>query len=95
MKENTRPRKLMIILDDDQVAEVSKAEPEITNAVETMIKKGKWSVPGYRVSQARSGPKEATFFRDSLRVEVCSLLEADQIRSRNAKQEKFGEFSLM
>lgn len=33
-----------------QVTEVSKARPEITKAVETMLKKGKWSVPGYRVS---------------------------------------------
>jgi hypothetical protein len=33
-----------------QVAEVAEARPEITKAVETMVKKGKWSVPGYRVS---------------------------------------------
>jgi hypothetical protein len=32
---------------------VSKARPEITKAVETMLKKGKWSVPGYRVSLSR------------------------------------------
>jgi hypothetical protein len=36
-----------------QVTEVSKARPEITKAVETMLKKGKWSVPGYRVSLSR------------------------------------------
>jgi len=34
---------------NDQVDEVGKARPEITKATETMIKKGKWTVPGYRV----------------------------------------------
>ncbi|RSH93919.1 ATP synthase d subunit [Saitozyma podzolica] len=34
--------------EDLTVTEVSKARPEITKAVETMLKKGKWSVPGYR-----------------------------------------------
>lgn len=38
-----------------QVTEVSKARPEITKAVETMLKKGKWSVPGYRVSRIWRG----------------------------------------
>ena len=33
-----------------QVDEVAKARPEITKAVESMLKKGKWTVPGYRVS---------------------------------------------
>jgi len=33
-----------------QVDEVGKARPEITKATETMLKKGKWTVPGYRVS---------------------------------------------
>lgn len=33
-----------------QITEIAKAQPQITEAVETMIKKGKWSVPGYRVS---------------------------------------------
>lgn len=33
--------------DDLTAAEVGHANPEITKAVETMIKKGKWSVPGY------------------------------------------------
>lgn len=35
--------------EDLTVDEVAKARPEITKAVETMIKKGKWTVPGYRV----------------------------------------------
>lgn len=35
---------------NNQVDEVGKARPEITKATETMIKKGKWTVPGYRVS---------------------------------------------
>lgn len=35
-----------------QITEIAKAQPQITQAVETMIQKGKWSVPGYRV---RSG----------------------------------------
>ncbi|KAK6903154.1 hypothetical protein I203_108417 [Kwoniella mangroviensis CBS 8507] len=34
--------------EDLTVDEVAKARPEINKAVETMIKKGKWSVPGYR-----------------------------------------------
>ncbi|WWC89774.1 uncharacterized protein L201_004700 [Kwoniella dendrophila CBS 6074] len=34
--------------EDLTVDEVAKARPEISQAVETMIKKGKWSVPGYR-----------------------------------------------
>jgi len=34
--------------EDLTVAEVAEARPEITKAVETMVKKGKWSVPGYR-----------------------------------------------
>lgn len=34
--------------EDLTVAEVGAARPEITKAVETMIKKGKWTVPGYR-----------------------------------------------
>ncbi|KAK4684876.1 F-type H+-transporting ATPase subunit d, partial [Tremellales sp. Uapishka_1] len=34
--------------EDLTVAEVAKARPEIEKAVETMVKKGKWSVPGYR-----------------------------------------------
>ncbi|KAL7424214.1 ATP synthase d subunit [Cryptotrichosporon argae] len=34
--------------EDLTVAEVSHARPEITKAVETMLKKGKWTVPGYR-----------------------------------------------
>ncbi|KAK8869606.1 hypothetical protein IAR55_000173 [Kwoniella newhampshirensis] len=34
--------------EDLTVDEVAKARPEITKAVETMVKKGKWSVPGYR-----------------------------------------------
>ena len=38
-----------------QVDEVGKARPEITKATETMIKKGKWTVPGYRVSLLRTG----------------------------------------
>lgn len=33
--------------DDLTVADVGHANPEITKAVETMIKKGKWTVPGY------------------------------------------------
>lgn len=32
------------------MTEVANARPEISKAVETMIKKGKWTVPGYRVS---------------------------------------------
>lgn len=36
--------------EDLTVAEINKAKPEIEKSVETMIKKGKWSVPGYRVS---------------------------------------------
>ncbi|CAD6567434.1 MAG: ATP synthase d subunit [Tremellales sp. Tagirdzhanova-0007] len=34
--------------EDLTVDEVSDARPEIRKAVETMLKKGKWSVPGYR-----------------------------------------------
>ncbi|WVN86659.1 uncharacterized protein L203_101828 [Cryptococcus depauperatus CBS 7841] len=34
--------------EDLTVDEVAKARPEITKAVETMVKKGKWTVPGYR-----------------------------------------------
>lgn len=30
-----------------QVDEVSEARPEVSKAVETMLKKGKWTVPGY------------------------------------------------
>lgn len=36
--------------EDLTVDEVGSAQPQITQAVETMIKKGKWTVPGYRVS---------------------------------------------
>ena len=36
--------------EDLTVKEVTEAQPQITKAVETMVKKGKWSVPGYRVS---------------------------------------------
>lgn len=41
--------------EDLTVREVSEAQPQITKAVETMVKKGKWSVPGYRVSLAARG----------------------------------------
>ncbi|WOO81358.1 ATP synthase subunit d, mitochondrial [Vanrija pseudolonga] len=34
--------------EDLTAAEVGHARPEITHAVETMLKKGKWTVPGYR-----------------------------------------------
>ncbi|ODN83370.1 hypothetical protein L202_01522 [Cryptococcus amylolentus CBS 6039] len=34
--------------EDLTVDEVAKARPEIAKAVETMVKKGKWTVPGYR-----------------------------------------------
>ncbi|EIW70037.1 hypothetical protein TREMEDRAFT_38700 [Tremella mesenterica DSM 1558] len=34
--------------EDLTVDEVAKARPEISKAVETMVKKGKWTVPGYR-----------------------------------------------
>jgi F-type H+-transporting ATPase subunit d len=34
--------------EDLTVAEVGQAQTEIPKAVETMIKKGKWTVPGYR-----------------------------------------------
>lgn len=34
--------------EDLTVAEVGQAQPELVKAVETMIKKGKWTVPGYR-----------------------------------------------
>lgn len=43
---------LMHVLTYPKVEEVGKARPEITKATETMIKKGKWTVPGYRVSLA-------------------------------------------
>jgi len=33
--------------EDLTVEEVSQSRPEITKAVETMLKKGKWTVPGY------------------------------------------------
>lgn len=59
---------------------MSNARPEIRSAVETMIKKGKWTVPGYRVS------RPSPFHFSSGRRTV-----ADDLPS----QEKFGEFSLM
>ncbi|EJD01280.1 ATP synthase d subunit [Fomitiporia mediterranea MF3/22] len=34
--------------EDLSVEDVGNAHPEITKAVETMIKKGKWTVPGYK-----------------------------------------------
>ena len=34
--------------EDLTVAEVAQAQPELNTAVETMIKKGKWTVPGYQ-----------------------------------------------
>ncbi|KAI5448827.1 ATP synthase d subunit [Naganishia albida] len=34
--------------EDLTITEIAKAQPQITQAVETMIQKGKWSVPGYR-----------------------------------------------
>ncbi len=34
-----------------QLDDVAKARPEITKAVENMVKKGKWTVPGYTESQ--------------------------------------------
>lgn len=37
--------------EDLTVKEISESQPQITKAVETMVKKGKWSVPGYRVSR--------------------------------------------
>ena len=33
-----------------QIHDVAHARPEITKTVDTMVKKGKWGVPGYRVS---------------------------------------------
>lgn len=35
-----------------QLDDVSKARPEITSAVEAMISKGKWTVPGYTESES-------------------------------------------
>lgn len=40
--ENARP------LEDLTVDDVGAAHPRITEAVETMLKKGKWTVPGYK-----------------------------------------------
>jgi len=40
--EDARP------FEDLTVDEVGNAHPRITEAVETMLKKGKWSVPGYK-----------------------------------------------
>lgn len=34
-----------------QIHDVAKARPEVQKTVDTMLKKGKWSVPGYRVSR--------------------------------------------
>ena len=31
-----------------QAEDVGKAHPRIVEAVETMVKKGKWTVPGYK-----------------------------------------------
>jgi len=39
--ENARP------FEDLTVEDVGRAHPQIAQAVETMVKKGKWSVPGY------------------------------------------------
>jgi len=33
-----------------QINDVAKARPEVQKTVDTMLQKGKWSVPGYRVS---------------------------------------------
>lgn len=35
---------------DVQLDDVAKARPEITKAVENMVAKGKWTVPGYTES---------------------------------------------
>lgn len=35
-----------------QLDDVAKARPEITKAVENMVKKGKWTVPGYTESES-------------------------------------------
>lgn len=35
-----------------QLDDVSKARPEITKAVEAMVSKGKWTVPGYVESES-------------------------------------------
>ncbi|KAJ9096362.1 hypothetical protein QFC21_005183 [Naganishia friedmannii] len=34
--------------EDLTITEIAEAQPQITHAVETMIQKGKWTVPGYR-----------------------------------------------
>jgi hypothetical protein len=34
-----------------QLDDVAKARPEITKAVENMVSKGKWTVPGYTESE--------------------------------------------
>lgn len=45
-----------------QITEIAKAQPQITQAVETMVQKGKWSVPGYRVRS--KSPKRSSTFAD-------------------------------
>lgn len=49
--------------EDLTVAEINKAKPEIEKSVETMLKKGKWTVPGYRVRL----PSRPTASTDPLR----------------------------
>ncbi|SCZ88073.1 BZ3500_MvSof-1268-A1-R1_Chr2-1g04171 [Microbotryum saponariae] len=55
--------------DELTLDDVAKARPEITKAVETMLKKGKWTVPGYtekleRLLIADNLKKKHTFRRD-------------------------------
>jgi F-type H+-transporting ATPase subunit d len=38
----------MVFLRNRQTEEVGQAHPRIVEVVETMLKKGKWTVPGYK-----------------------------------------------
>jgi F-type H+-transporting ATPase subunit d len=39
---------LILTVQTTQVDEVGQAHPRIVETIETMVKKGKWTVPGYK-----------------------------------------------
>ncbi|SGY20501.1 BQ5605_C016g08078 [Microbotryum silenes-dioicae] len=74
--------------DELTLDDVAKARPEITKAVETMLKKGKWTVPGYteklerllnadKIKKKHTSRRDGWFSRSLIRMtpEVSSLDE--------------------
>jgi hypothetical protein len=63
-----------------QLDDVAKARPEITKAVENMVSKGKWTVPGYTESEYKL--PVAILLRILLTVWMVTRVPICRVRSK-------------